>query len=142
MMNTILIADDEESLRLLIRSTLESAELTLLEAGDGVTALEMARQELPDLILLDWMMPGKTGLEVARELRADPRTAAIAILMLTAMGQEKDRKEALAAGVQAFLVKPFSPLELLERVQAVLRVAEFCRGERNETASVRDRKTA
>ena len=139
-MNTILVADDEDSLRLLIRTTLESAELNILEAGDGVEALEIARQERPDLIVLDWMMPGKTGLEVARELRADPRTAAIAILMLTAMGQEKDKKEGLAAGVQAFLVKPFSPLDLLEKVQAVLRVAEFCRGERNETAG--DRKTA
>ena len=139
-MNTILVADDEDSLRLLIRTTLESSEVTIVEAADGVEALEMARRELPDLIVLDWMMPGKTGLEVARELRADPRTAAVAILMLTAMGQEKDKKEGLAAGVQAFLVKPFSPLDLLEKVQAVLRVAEFCRGERNEIAG--DRKTA
>ncbi len=141
-MNTILVADDEDSLRLLIRTTLENKEITILEAGDGITALEIARQELPELVVLDWMMPGKNGLEVVRELRADPRTAGIAILMLTAMGQEKDRKEGLAAGVQAFLVKPFSPLELLERVQAVLRVAEFCRGERNESADGRDRKTA
>ncbi|HVP42894.1 MAG TPA: response regulator [Terriglobales bacterium] len=141
-MNTILVADDEDSLRLLIRTTLENAEVTILEATDGIAALEVARRELPDLILLDWMMPGKTGLQVARELRADPRTAAIAILMLTAMGQEKDRKAGLAAGVQAFLVKPFSPLELLQRVQEVLKVAQFCRGERNESAGERDRKTA
>ena len=141
-MNTILVADDEDSLRLLIRTTLENAEVTILEATDGIAALEVARRELPDLILLDWMMPGKTGLQVARELRADPRTAAIAILMLTAMGQEKDRKAGLAAGVQAFLVKPFSPLELLQRVQEVLKVAQFCRGERNESANERDRKTA
>ncbi len=141
-MNTILVADDEDSLRLLIRTTLENPEITILEASDGITALEMARQELPDLIVLDWMMPGKNGLEVVRELRADRRTAGVAILMLTAMGQEKDRKEALAIGVQAFLVKPFSPLELLERVQAVLRVSEFCRGEKHEGAGERDRKTA
>jgi len=141
-MNTILVADDEDSLRLLIRTTLESAEITILEASDGITALEMARQEVPDLIVLDWMMPGKNGLEVARELRGDPGTAGIAILMLTAMGQEKDRKLGLAAGVQTFLVKPFSPLQLLERVQEMLRVAEFCRGERNERAEERHRKTA
>lgn len=141
-MSTILVADDEESLRLLIRTTLESSDTTILEASDGNSALEMARQEMPDLIVLDWMMPGRNGLEVARELRADPRTAGLPILMLTAMGQEKDRKEGLAAGVQAFLVKPFSPLELLERVQAVLRVAEFCRKERNETGSDGHRKTA
>ena len=141
-MNTILVADDEESLRLLIRTTLESPEVNILEASDGLAALEMARREEPDLIVLDWMMPGKSGLEVARELRADARTARIAILMLTAMGQEKDRKEGLAVGIQGYLVKPFSPLELLEKVQAVLRVAEFCRGERNEDANQRDRKTA
>lgn len=141
-MNTILVADDEESLRLLIRTTLDSPEYTILEASDGTSALEMARQQLPDLIVLDWMMPGKDGLEVARELRADPRTASLAILMLTAMGQERDRQKGLAAGVQAFLVKPFSPLDLLEKVQAVLRMAEFCRGERNENSGERDRKTA
>jgi DNA-binding response OmpR family regulator len=141
-MNTILIADDEESLRLLIRTTLESPEVTLLEATDGNTALEMARRERPDLIVLDWMMPGKSGIEVAKELRADARTAAIAIVMLTAMGQEQDRKQGLAAGVQAFLVKPFSPLELLDRVQEVLRLSEFCQGERDEGAGKRVRKTA
>ncbi len=141
-MNRILIADDEDSLRLLIRTTLESPEFTLLEASDGKTALEMARREVPDLIVLDWMMPGRNGIEVAKELRADPRTAGIAILMLTAMGQEQDRKQGLAAGVQAFLVKPFSPLELLERVQAILRVAQFCQGEGDEAAGQRTRKTA
>ena len=141
-MNTILIADDEESLRLLIRTTLESPEVTLLEATDGNTALEMARREQPDLIVLDWMMPGKSGIEVTKELRADPRTAPIAIVMLTAMGQEQDRKQGLAAGVQAFLVKPFSPLELLDRVQEVLRLSEFCQGERDEGAGKRVRKTA
>lgn len=141
-MNTILIADDEESLRLLIRTTLDSPEYTLLEAPDGVSALEVARRELPELLILDWMMPGKNGIEVARELKSDPRTARIAILMLTAMGQEEDRKAGLAAGVQAYLIKPFSPLELLERVQEVLRVAEFCRGESDEPAGYRHRKTA
>ncbi len=141
-MNTILIADDEESLRLLIRTTLDSPDYTLLEAPDGVTALEVARRELPDLIVLDWMMPGKTGVQVASELKSDPRTARIAILMLSARGQEQDRKEGLAAGVQAYLIKPFSPLELLERVQEVLRVAEFCRGESDESAGYRHRKTA
>lgn len=140
-MNTILIADDEQSLRLLIRTTLEGPDYTLLEAADGISALEMARREMPELIVLDWMMPGKSGLEVARELKADPRTAHIAILMLTAMGQEQDRKQGLATGVQAYLSKPFSPLELLQRVQEVLRVAEFCRGESDEFASGH-RKTA
>lgn len=141
-MKTILIADDEDSLRLLIRTTLEAPETVLLEASDGVAALDLARSARPDLIVLDWMMPGKSGLEVAQEVRADPATAGIPILMLTAMGQEKDRQQGLAAGVQAYLVKPFSPLELLDRVQEVLRVAEFCRGEAGNGDGYRHRKTA
>ncbi len=140
-MKSILIADDEESLRLLIRTTLEGPEYRLLEATDGIAALEMARSHHPDLIVLDWMMPGRSGVEVARELRADPATAHIALLMLTAMGQEKDRTRGLAAGVQAFLVKPFSPLELLDCVEEVLRMAEFCQGEVSDAAGYH-RKTA
>ncbi len=141
-MKTILIADDEESLRLLIGTTLEGAEYRLLEATDGPATLETARAEHPDLIILDWMMPGKSGIEVARELRTDPATASIPLLMLTAMGQEKDRKLGLAAGVQAYLVKPFSPLELLDCVEEVLRMAEFCRGESADAAGQPYRKTA
>jgi len=141
-MKTILIADDEEALRLLIRATLEGPDLRLLEASDGAGALEAARREHPDLIVLDWMMPGKSGIEVARELRADPATAGIALLMLTAMGQEKDRQLGLSAGVQAYLVKPFSPLELLDCVQEVLRMSEFCRGEADDAAGKRYPKSA
>ncbi len=141
-MKTILIADDEESLRLLIRTTLEGPQYRLLEAADGMAALEMARAERPDLIILDWMMPGKSGVEVAHELRADPPTAHIPLVMLTAMGQEKDRKLGLSAGVQAYLVKPFSPLELLDRVDEVLRMAEFCQGEAADDAGKPYRKTA
>jgi two-component system phosphate regulon response regulator PhoB len=119
-MKTILIADDEESLRTLIETTLEAPGLRILQAADGNQAVELARQEHPDLILLDWMMPGKTGIEVAGVLRSQPATADIAILMLTAMGQEQDRQRGLALGIRAYLVKPFSPLQLLECVQGVL----------------------
>jgi CheY-like chemotaxis protein len=120
MMKTILIADDEESLRMLIETTLEAPGLRILQAADGNQAVELARQEHPDLILLDWRMPGKTGIEVAEVLRGEPATADIAILMLTAMGQEQDRQRGLALGIRAYLVKPFSPLQLLECVQGVL----------------------
>ena len=123
-MKTILIADDEESLRTLIETTLEAPGLRILQAADGNQAVDLARQEHPDLILLDWRMPGKTGIEVAEVLRSQPATADIAILMLTAMGQEQDRQRGLALGIRAYLVKPFSPLQLLECVQGVLATPE------------------
>ncbi len=142
-MKTILIADDEESLRKLMHTTLEDPNHSILLAADGLEALEAARNQRPDLVILDWMMPGMTGLEVARELRADPATAHIPILMVTAMGQERDRKQGVALGVQAYLVKPFSPLELLRKVQEIFKVVEFCRSDRHEHAGEqRARKTA
>jgi len=122
-MKTILLADDEESLRALVEMTLEHPEVRILHAECGEAALAIARSEHPDLMLLDWRMPGKTGIEVARELRADTRTADIAIVMLTAMGSEDDRRQGLELGVRAYLVKPFSPLVLLECVQEVLAPA-------------------
>ncbi len=123
-MKTILIADDEESLRTLIETTLEAPGLRVLHAADGDQAVALARREHPDLILLDWMMPHKTGIEVAEVLRSEPATAGIAILMLTAMGQEQDRQRGLALGIRAYLVKPFSPLQLLECVRGVLATRE------------------
>ncbi|HYN15257.1 MAG TPA: response regulator [Terriglobales bacterium] len=119
-MKTVLIADDEESLRTLIETTLEAPGLRVLHAANGDQAVEVARREHPDLILLDWMMPGKTGIEVAEALRGEPATADIAILMLTAMGHEQDRQRGLALGIRAYLVKPFSPLQLLECVRHAL----------------------
>ncbi len=121
-MKTILVADDEASIRILIRTTLESPECRLLEAATGAAALSMAGRLHPDLIILDWMMPGISGLDVLRALRADPRTAAIPVIMVTAMGQEQHRAAGLALGAQAYLVKPFSPLELLQLTQQVLEV--------------------
>ncbi|MBI4605925.1 MAG: response regulator [Planctomycetes bacterium] len=117
---TLLIADDEANLRTLVRTTLEDPEHTILEAADGSQALELAREKAPDLVLVDWMMPGMNGLEVTKRLRADPATAGTPVIMLTARGQSSDRAQALRAGVSAFLAKPFSPLELLETVRRVL----------------------
>jgi CheY-like chemotaxis protein len=119
-MQTILLADDEKPLRILVHTTLDSPEFNILEACDGVEALEIARRVRPDLLVLDWMMPALTGLEVARRLRQDPATADIPIIMLTAKGQEADREIAAKAGITAYLVKPFSPLELLDRVREAL----------------------
>lgn len=118
-MKTILIADDEPSLRMLTRITLDDPDYRILEAADGLAALDLVRSEKPDLVILDWMMPGLTGIEVAQSLRQDPRTAAIPIIMLTAKGQDADKAQGRAAGVKAYLVKPFSPLELLQQIQAI-----------------------
>ena len=119
-MQTILIADDDEGIRALIETTLESPDCRVLLAEDGDTALALARRELPDLVILDWMMPQLTGPEVAERLHCDPLTAEIPIVLLTGMAREENRKRGLATGALAYLIKPFSPLQLLQIVQQVL----------------------
>jgi two-component system phosphate regulon response regulator PhoB len=119
-MKTILLADDEANLRLLVHTTLTNSQYRVLEAVDGAQALVLARTEHPDLLVLDWMMPDLSGIEVARVLRQDPATAHIPIIMLTAKGQERDKEQGRVLGAYAYLVKPFDPLELLAQVQAVL----------------------
>lgn len=116
-MNTILIADDEDALRMLVRVTLDTGRFTILEASDGVEALELARLHKPDLIFLDWAMPGFSGLEVCRKLRADAATRDLTVVMLTARAQDFDRDAALEVGVDAYVTKPFSPLRLLDAVR-------------------------
>jgi len=119
-LKTILIADDEVNLRKLVHATLEEPDCRILEASDGNAALQIALKEKPDLILLDWMMPGLTGIEVMKRLRQEEATAGVPIIMLTARGQGKDREQAMTAGTDIFLVKPFSPLELLTKVKEAL----------------------
>ena len=120
MRHTILVADDEAVLRALVRATLSSAGYDVLEAADGDEALELARSARPDLIVLDLMMPGKSGLDVLRELRADPELAATPVVMLTARTRAADREAAAEAGADRFLAKPFSPRELVRIVADVL----------------------
>ena len=120
-MKTILLADDEVNLRALVHATLDDPQYRILEVADGPTTLELVRKEHPDLLVLDWMMPGLSGPEVAKVLRQDPATAHIPIIMLTARGQEMDKEQGLAMGAYAYLIKPFSPLELLEKVEEILR---------------------
>jgi CheY-like chemotaxis protein len=110
---TVVIVDDEESIRTLVQATLEGPECRVLLAANGHEALALARSERPQAIVLDWMMPSMSGLECLRRLLADPDLAHIPVVMLTAMGQEKDRQAALDAGAKAFLMKPFSPLQLV-----------------------------
>lgn len=121
-MKTIVLADDEPSLRMLVRTTLENPAYRILEASDGLETLNLVRKERPDLVVLDWMMPGMSGVEVARILGEDPGFPHIPIIMLTARGQEADKAKAHSAGTYAYLVKPFSPLELLEKVEEALGV--------------------
>lgn len=116
----ILVADDEENLRILVRTTLDDPACMILEAGDGNETIWIARAEHPDLILLDWMMPGISGIDVLKILHQDRQTADIPVIMLTAKAQQKDRELGLSVGARAYLVKPFSPLELMAKVQEVL----------------------
>ena len=117
-MKTILLADDEAHLRELVRTTLEDPEYRILEAATGQEALQMSRAEPVDLVLLDWMMPEMSGIEVAEALRGEEPS--LPIIMLTAMGRRADLDRGRSAGVFGYLVKPFSPLELLELIDRAL----------------------
>ena len=119
-MKTVLVVDDEASLRNLVRTTLESDSYRILEASDGNEALEIAIVEKPDLVVVDWMMPGRTGIEVVVELRKTVHGKDIPIVMLTARGQQVDIERGAEAGVTVYLVKPFSPLELINTVEELL----------------------
>ena len=117
---TVLVADDDEDILQLVSFRLERAGYTVVTAPDGPEALAAARQHLPDLAVLDVMMPGLNGYEVTRQLRADPATAAIPVILLTARVQEADVSRGFEAGADDYLRKPFSPQELRSRVQAIL----------------------
>ena len=119
-MKTILLVDDEAPLRLLVHTTLTDPVFRILEAATGIEALQLALTEHPDLIILDWTLPGMHGIDVARELRKNPATATIPIIMLTARGQHVDKEQARAIGIERYLVKPFSPLALIKHVRAIL----------------------
>jgi CheY-like chemotaxis protein len=116
----ILIADDEASLRFLIHETIADPALQVLEAQDGLEALQIARSQHPKMVLLDVAMPGLSGVEVCQQLKADPTTRDIQVVMVTAYSQTKDREKALAAGADYFITKPFSPAQLFELVDKIL----------------------
>ncbi|MGD9851567.1 MAG: response regulator [Nitrospirales bacterium] len=132
MSATVLVVDDEKDLLDLVKYHLEKSGLKCLEARDGETALQVAKDRTPDLIVLDLMLPGLDGLEVCRKLRKDPRTSNVAIIMLTAKAEEVDRIVGLEMGADDYMVKPFSPRELVARIKAVLR-----RGQSQESTAVR-----
>ena len=121
-MTTVLIADDEQTLRLLVSATMMSDEYEVVEASDGDEAWQLLRQYRPQVALLDVQMPGRTGLELTQEIRADPELEKTFVVLLTSKAQQADIQAGLAAGADRYLTKPFSPLELLTIVeQAVAR---------------------
>ena len=117
----ILIVEDEAAIQELVAVNLEGAGHHALRAADAKQALAIIRQTLPDLVLLDWMLPGQSGLVLARQLRQDARTRGIPIIMLTAKSAEQDKVLGLEAGADDYVTKPFSPRELLARIKAVMR---------------------
>ena len=120
-MNKILIVDDEEKVRKLVEVTLSVSDLEILHASSGEEALKIAREAVPDIMLLDIMMPGSLdGFEVCRLLKNDPDTNRIYIIMLTAKGQQADKKKGLVSGADDYFVKPFSPMELMEKIDKLV----------------------
>ncbi|MFD1146498.1 response regulator transcription factor [Saccharothrix hoggarensis] len=119
-MTTVLVADDDADVRDVVVFKLQQSGYDVLVAEDGATALALARDAMPDIAVLDVMMPRMTGLDVCRELRAAEATAAIPVILLTARAQEGDVEGGFAWGADDYLTKPFSPRELASRVRAVL----------------------
>ena len=116
---TILVADDEDFLRLLVKETL--ARYRVIEARDGDEALVLVRESAPDLLILDWMMPGRHGPAVLAELRADPATRDLPVLMMTAKSGAAERAQLMAAGATACLTKPFGTAALRAAVDEILK---------------------
>jgi two-component system phosphate regulon response regulator PhoB len=121
MSATILIVEDEPPLIEVLRYNLESEGFTTLIATDGEEALLLATEQSPNLIILDWMLPEMSGVDVCRRLRGHKETKSVPIIMLTARGEERDKIYGLDAGADDYVVKPFSPSELIARIRAILR---------------------
>ncbi len=121
MQKRILIVDDEPAIRDMVAYALRKGDYEPAHAGDAREAQAAIAERVPDLILLDWMLPGTSGLELARRWRRDGLTREVPIIMLTARGEENDRVGGLEAGVDDYVVKPFSARELLARIRAVMR---------------------
>ena len=118
---TILVVEDEPAIQSLIEVNLRRAGHVVQLASDAETARRLVHEALPDLVLLDWMLPGMSGVDLARLLRSEARTRMLPIIMLTARAEERDKIEALELGADDYVTKPFSPRELMARIKAVLR---------------------
>ncbi|NTV95228.1 MAG: phosphate regulon transcriptional regulatory protein PhoB [Thiobacillus sp.] len=121
MTATILVVEDEPGIQEVLKFNLSQQGHDVIVAGDGEDAMNLLRGALPDLILLDWMLPGMSGVDVARRVRGDSRLKGIPIIMLTARADERDKVLGLDTGADDYITKPFSPRELTARIKAVLR---------------------
>jgi CheY-like chemotaxis protein len=121
VLKTVVIADDEPSMRLLVHATIESDDYKVIEAGDGDQAWSLIQQHKPALVLLDVQMPGRSGLEILRSIRTDPGLAGTRVILLTGTAHERDIEAGLMAGADFYLTKPFSPLDLITRVEEALQ---------------------
>lgn len=117
----VLVVEDEAALVTLLRYNLEREGYRVIEAGDGEEALVLTEEETPDIVLLDWMLPLMSGIEVCRRIRRTPAGRDLPIIMLTAKGEEGDKVRGLESGADDYVTKPFSPAELIARMRAVLR---------------------
>jgi DNA-binding response OmpR family regulator len=118
--NSVLLVEDEEHIRLVVEYNLKREGFEVYSAEDGLSALEIARKIIPDIILLDWMLPGMNGLEVLTELKHDERTEHIPVFMLTAKGMASDVARALEMGADDYITKPFNPRQLGETIKKKL----------------------
>lgn len=123
-MKRILLAEDEEVLRMLIMDSLEDGDFDIDEAADGGEALEYLQNNDYDLVILDYMMPIYTGLEIIEKIRSIESNKSVKIMMLSAKSQQFEQEQILKAGADYFMAKPFSPLELLEKVEDILNEAQ------------------
>lgn len=121
METSVLIVEDETAIVTLLRYNLEREGFKVYSTGDGEEAITMVKECKPDIIVLDWMLPSMTGVEVCKQLRWSPETKSIPIIMLSARGEEGDRIRGLDSGADDYIVKPFSPAELIARIRAVFR---------------------
>lgn len=121
MSRTILLVEDEAPIREMLSFILEQAGFAVVEAEDFDVALEKVKEPYPDLILLDWMLPGGSGVQLAKKLKQHEFTRDIPVIMLTARGEEDDKIRGLEAGADDYITKPFSPKELVARIKAVMR---------------------
>lgn len=117
----ILVVEDDPAIATLVRYNLEKEGFKITLCGDGQEAADLLKEEHPDLILMDWMLPGLTGVDLCRKIRASDKLRGVPIILLTARGEESDRVEGLDSGADDYITKPFSPKELAARIRAVLR---------------------
>jgi DNA-binding response OmpR family regulator len=126
--STVLVIDDDPDICGLVEFKLSRAGMEVFSESNGETGLAVAEELLPDLVLVDWMMPRLTGIEVCRRLRAGPRTAGILLILLTAKAQDADLEFAMAACANDYIVKPFSPRDLVSRIETLLESAACASG--------------